>query len=453
MRRLFLLAGLLGLALFAGCLPALIPPNPANPIQTVAVLPLVNNTTDVGAPQMVREKLAAAIASRHYAVMPIADTDRILRDRLGVTLGGQLDMAPLDTLRRELQVDGLIYGTLMDFSEKTTGLYNEKKVRAKFHMVETATGRTVWKNGLGVKTEEKMSGAAGMIADIATDVSDSKDQEVPWITLASKTTEEEDARKVFAINMAVKLLSKATGTHLAYETGEMLKRVLETLPAGPGGTAAFSALVSDLTLPPIVLPPCPAVGHMDLGKKNFTAVMMTTWEGRADNESFSWEMPIAKAGRKIRMDVDYAKAFPDMPPGAVQPMIMIHREDKKATYALYPDRKEYIECSETGDKTFQKPKMALEKVGVEEIDGHPTETFKMRVTLADGSVHEGFIWNATDLGNMTIKTRMEQKEGIHTTLLKNIRLTTPPSSLFDVPPDYTRTEHAVVPAAGRAPGK
>ncbi|MFZ5565226.1 MAG: GNA1162 family protein [Thermodesulfobacteriota bacterium] len=454
MRRFSFLFGLLAWAVaWAGCMmPVLVPPNPGNPIKTVAVLPLVNETTDVGAPEMVREKMAEAMTLRHYAVLPLADTDRILRDRLGVTLGGQLDTAPLKVLRKELQVDGLVYGTLMDFSEKTIGIYNEKKVRARFSLVETATGRTVWQNGIGVKTQERMAGAAGAIADIASNLNDSRDKDVPWIILASHTAQEEDARKLFAINMAVKLLSKATGTHLLYETSEMLKRILETFPAGPGVAAAFPALGAESALP--VMPPCPAIGHMDLGKKNFTAVMTVAWESKTDGRSFSWEVPIAKAGQKIRMDMDYSKATgADIPPGAMAPMIMIYRGDQKASYTLYPDKKQYTVFPETEDKTFKKPQMTLEKVGTEKIDGHPCHKFKMRVTLEDGTVHEGFLWNAKDLGDMTIKTLMEQPEGTHTTLLKSIRLKTPPATLFDVPPDYTQTQVFVTPAANQPPEK
>jgi hypothetical protein len=33
-----------------------------------------------------------------------------------------------------LEVDGILYGTLMDFDETTTGVYNVRKVRAVFKL-------------------------------------------------------------------------------------------------------------------------------------------------------------------------------------------------------------------------------------------------------------------------------------------------------------------------------
>ena len=73
------------------------------------MLPLINDTTDVDAPNFVREKLAAAIQRRFYNVQPLEETDRILRDQLGITLGGQLGMATTAQLREALQVEGLLY--------------------------------------------------------------------------------------------------------------------------------------------------------------------------------------------------------------------------------------------------------------------------------------------------------------------------------------------------------
>ncbi len=223
------------LILFAGCstMSMDISPDPTNPVKTVAVLPLLNNTTDVEAPQMVRKKLTTAIDKRHYDVIPVKETDTILRDRMGITLGGQLDSTTVEELKDNLNVDGLVYGTLMDFKEVTTGVYNVRKVRGKFRLVQTSTSETMWQNGIGIKSENKMSGVAGQVADVATDISDSQsDEEVPWETISSRTSNQGFA-ETLAINLGVKLLSKATNTHLAWETNKMLERVLTTFPAGP----------------------------------------------------------------------------------------------------------------------------------------------------------------------------------------------------------------------------
>src|SRR5579872_6813769 len=72
-----------------------IPPitsNPSSPIKTVAVLPLVNNTNDVDGPKYVRDQIAAQLPKHYYVVKANAEVDQVLKDRMGITLGAQLDM-------------------------------------------------------------------------------------------------------------------------------------------------------------------------------------------------------------------------------------------------------------------------------------------------------------------------------------------------------------------------
>jgi hypothetical protein len=118
--------------------------DPYNPIRRLAVLPLVNNTNDVDAPEFVRERLAEALKTHLYNVQPLEETDQILRDQMGITLGGQLEMADKQELARTLGVEGLLYGDLMDFHETTTGVYNSRNVRGKFMIVNAMDQGTFW---------------------------------------------------------------------------------------------------------------------------------------------------------------------------------------------------------------------------------------------------------------------------------------------------------------------
>ena len=207
--------------------------NPANPLKQIAVLPLQNDTTDVDAPAFVRNKLIESLQNKQYNVKPIETVDPLLRDRLGVTLGGQLKLASPKKLKEVLDVDGVIMGTLMDFSETTTGVYNVRKVRGQFRMVNCHTGETFWRNGIGVKSHDSTSDLAGTATAFADELNDNSDKEVPWVTMESKTSEY-DAAENFALGIGKKLFSKATNSFLEAETEEMIRRATETLPAGPG---------------------------------------------------------------------------------------------------------------------------------------------------------------------------------------------------------------------------
>ena len=131
-----------------------------------------------------------------------------------------------------------LYGTLMDFDETTTGVIDIRKVRAKFKLVNAMTGQVVWERGLGVRSETRMSGNTGAAATILTRAADARDKEVPWVTIASTTINENNVGRAFAFDLGTKLLTQAIGIHLDYETKEMIRRVGESLPWGPGPSAA-----------------------------------------------------------------------------------------------------------------------------------------------------------------------------------------------------------------------
>ena len=143
-----------------------IAPDATNTIKSVAVLPLVNNTNDVEAPGYVREELVLRLQAMQYAVKPTLQTDQILRDQLGITLGRQLDMVAVQHLGQALGVDGLMYGVLDDFSTTIAGVLTEKKVRARFMLVRTSDGAPFWSNGVGVIGRIKVSG--GVSGKVAT---------------------------------------------------------------------------------------------------------------------------------------------------------------------------------------------------------------------------------------------------------------------------------------------
>ena len=143
-----------------------IAPDRANPIRTVAVLPLVNNTNDVEAPGYVRDELVLRLLAMQYVVKPVMQSDQVLRDQLGITLGRQLDMATVQQLSDALGVDGVTYGVLDDFSTTIAGVLTEKKVRARFALVRTSDGAPFWSNGAGVIGRIRVSG--GVSGKVAT---------------------------------------------------------------------------------------------------------------------------------------------------------------------------------------------------------------------------------------------------------------------------------------------
>ena len=436
-------------ALIGGCAVrhAPLPFDPTNPLKLVAVLPLKNDTDDVDGPNVVRQKMAQALRNRSYVVKDLKETDQVLRDQMGINLGGQLDLTTPQKLGETLGVEGVLYGTLMDFDEVTTGVYNARKVRATFRLVSTATGQTFWARGLGVKTEQgTTSGVSGAIR-LGALVADARDKEAPWVLLSSVTMNQ-STKDSFIMGLGVKLLTKAVGLHLDHESGELARLVTSNLPWGPGAGIAYAApaaMAAVPAVPEIKLPEPPSFGYMEWqGKKDFTAVVHSVTLNKSDNQSWAMEAPLWVTGRKMKMDLDMtgmsqaagAQGAEQLPLGR---MMIITRGDRKTGYTLYPNVKKYLVHTEGGERG-ERPKVEKTKVGSETIDGHSCDKFKVTVTYRNGKAEEGFIWNARDLGGMTIRSEVETKDVKVTTDLRNIVLKASPPTVFEIPAGYTQAK-------------
>jgi hypothetical protein len=417
-----------------------LPYDASNPLKRVAVLPLKNDTSDVEGPDIMRNKMVQALERRSYVVKDLKETDQILRDRMGITLGGQLDLTTAQKLGEELGVEGVLYGTLMDFDESTLGAINVKKVRGKFKLVNAMTGQTVWAQGLGVRGEMRMQGNAGAAATLAARASDARDKEVPWVTIESTTTGSNKLGESFAIGLGTKLISKAIGKHLDHESTELARRVTEDLPWGPGAGAPERMPAPTFAMPEIKMPEPPSFGYMDWeGKRDFSAVVYSTSFDKNRKEPMTMEMPMAIAGSKLRMDMDMTKMMKGDSQSPLSKMVVLNRGEKNTSYTLYPNSQKYM-VHTAKEETGEKPRVEKSKVGSEVIDKHPTDKFKVRITYKDGRVEEGFIWNAKDLDGMTIRSEVENKDHKTTTDLRNIILKTPPAALFEIPAGYTEAK-------------
>lgn len=268
---------LLGALLFSGCATSsALKPDPNNPIRTVALLPMVNNCLDIDAPAIVRSLLAPRLEKYYYSVKSPEETDQILKDQMGITLGSQLELATTKQLCQLLGTDAVMYGSLDDFNQKITGIYNSKRVRLRFRMDSCASGAVVWKNGIGVKSETRAGDnllqgvsvlgeaikAVGAAASVVSSLSDKADSELPGLcgeNIRAPWEDISDDSSTAELNLVMglggKIMEKALASPLRAEIETALEIVLsgyyddgtEMIPHGmkiPAGPV-------ELTAPPV----------------------------------------------------------------------------------------------------------------------------------------------------------------------------------------------------------
>jgi hypothetical protein len=219
------------------CLSLPVAPNVSNPIRQVAVLPLVNNTNDVEGPSVVRTRVADEVTRHAYVVKPQAEVDQMLKDQMGITLGSQLDMTTPQKLGEVLGVDGVIYGSLEDFSHNVSGVANVKRVRIRTKLVNCKTGETVWSDGLGIRN------VSGMMASSAKLVPNNESDLPPlfgtpikakWVDYASASSAGGGGLLGSAVaGFGEKIATRAFKVPLYEETTAAVTGVLKGIPAGP----------------------------------------------------------------------------------------------------------------------------------------------------------------------------------------------------------------------------
>lgn len=137
------------------------------PPPLAAVLMFDNASNDLDAGDIVRYWFDQGLVNKKgYRTIPLADVDAVL-ERHGIKDGGQLPSLTPQVLGKELNVPALIYGEVLDFDYQTTGFVNVRKVRARFWMVDAATGERLWEvEGTGANSTAALSTEGALRAGV-----------------------------------------------------------------------------------------------------------------------------------------------------------------------------------------------------------------------------------------------------------------------------------------------
>lgn len=116
------------------------------------------------------------------------------------------------------------------------------------------------------------------------------------------------------------------------------------------------------------------------------------------------------------------------------------RPDKNSTYLIYPGLESYLETPLPAAKAGTNDNFNIEvtELGKDTVDGHPCLKNKVVVTDNKGERQESTVWNATDMKKFPVKILHVEQGAEITMLFKNVALTKPAASVFELPSGYTR---------------
>ncbi len=105
-----------------------------------------NRSNDLSASEIIRGAFVEQIGIQGWNVVPTAESDRQLRETLGISYGGQLNSTTPDEVCRALEVEGVFYGEVQEWNKTTTGIYNTVSVVAGFRLYRK-DGALAWEGG------------------------------------------------------------------------------------------------------------------------------------------------------------------------------------------------------------------------------------------------------------------------------------------------------------------
>ena len=140
--------------------PVVLPTGPK-----VAVAPVENRTNDLSGSDIIRDAFVEGVGRKGLAVVSVAESDRILRETLGISYGGQLPTTSPEEVCKALGVEAVFYGGVQEWSKTTTGVYNSSTVAAAFRMYRK-DGSLLWEGNDRQVRQDVARGGQNLGAEI-----------------------------------------------------------------------------------------------------------------------------------------------------------------------------------------------------------------------------------------------------------------------------------------------
>jgi len=132
-------------------------------IGKVAVLPFANLSNERAAGDKVQQIFYLELLSLN--VFDVAEPGQVNKTLRGATAAvDSLGPADYQKLGKDLGVDGVFVGTVVDFADARTGSTPQPEVTIQLRLIETSTGATLWSTGQtrsGVGISTRLFGVGG----------------------------------------------------------------------------------------------------------------------------------------------------------------------------------------------------------------------------------------------------------------------------------------------------
>lgn len=160
--------------------------------KSVLVLPPVNHTAEVGAPDAFLSTITEPLAERGYYVVPVVLVDNLMKEN-GLPTPGDMHQAPLDKLGKVFGADAVLYINILKWETNYIVIDSSVHVRLRYLLKDITTGLDLWT----WEQEVVLSSSAGQSSLIGMAVSAAITQATSGIA------ERERSLAIYANNLAI----------------------------------------------------------------------------------------------------------------------------------------------------------------------------------------------------------------------------------------------------------
>lgn len=207
------------------------------PPKQIAILPMNNISNDLQAPVIARELVRTNLLRKGYAIVDEDEVDTALKEKLGITDGGQLNVSSPQKIGEVLGVAGLVYGTIEQFKFVPLAAYNERTAEIKLSLVRTSDGVKLFENKKKASDKTVELTKEGMVKSAKTTVAEK------IIPQTSQTTKE--ILKAGLTAFDEEELAQIQHHPLSAITASAINKCLRTLPPTPTGMKDFGGRTWD----------------------------------------------------------------------------------------------------------------------------------------------------------------------------------------------------------------
>jgi len=111
--------------------------------RSILVVPILNETVEVMAPNLLMTAVSTPLAERGYYVFPVHLTDALLKD-LGLPDAGLVHQLPAQKFRERFGADAILLITIKDWSSRYILISNTKTLEIDYRLVDARTGTELW---------------------------------------------------------------------------------------------------------------------------------------------------------------------------------------------------------------------------------------------------------------------------------------------------------------------